>query len=197
MIKELGELNEKFYELYGRLYQNIELLPPKQADVMAANLLEQYKSEYARLSLATSIDEKAAAYAVNLLAGSRIPHRWRFLWWSKANRAAETIEREIQAQVMGYFIEKEKALERLEKALDKAAEATPPAEVLASDGENINTEEAAELEQSDINTADETSNQDEAAEETEAGELEQPDTTNNETTAQEQSDLPDSSGNVF
>ncbi len=196
MIKELGELNEKFYELYGRLYQNIELLPPKQADVMAANLLEQYKSEYARLSLKTGVDEQSEAYAVKLLAGSRIPHRWRFLWWSRANKAAELIERDIQAQVMGYFIEKEKALERLEKALDKAAEATPPAEVLASDGEDGNAEEAAELEQSDTDTADETGNQDEAAEDTEAAALEQPDTTN-EITDQEQSDQPDGAGNAF
>ena len=39
MIKELGELNEKFYELYRRLYENGELLTPKQAALMADNLL--------------------------------------------------------------------------------------------------------------------------------------------------------------
>ena len=40
MIKELGELNEKFYQLYGRLHKNKSLLAikPEQIQYMATAL---------------------------------------------------------------------------------------------------------------------------------------------------------------
>ncbi len=119
MIKELGELNEKFYELYGRLYENGELLTPKQAALMADNLLAQYKAEYELLTLKTGIDELKELYAVKQRRGALIPHRWRFLFWGKANQAATTIEREIQAETTRYFNEREKALARLVEAIEK------------------------------------------------------------------------------
>lgn len=125
MIKELGELNEKFYELYGRLYENGELLTPKQAALMADNLLAQYKAEYELLTLKTGIEEAKELYAVKQRRGALIPHRWRFLFWRKKNYAADVIDREIQAEISRYFNAREKALERLIEALDKENGQTP------------------------------------------------------------------------
>ena len=119
MIKELGELNEKFYELYGRLYENGELLTPKQAALMADNLLAQYKAEYELLALKTGIEEAKELYSVRQRRGALIPHRWRFLFWRKENYAAQTIDKEIQVEITRYFNAREKALERLIEALDK------------------------------------------------------------------------------
>lgn len=119
MIKELGELNEKFYELYGRLYENGELLTPKQAALMADNLLAQYKAEYELLALKTGIEEAKELYTVKQRRGMLIPHRWRFLFWRKENYAAQVIDREIQAEITRYFNEREKALARLVEAIEK------------------------------------------------------------------------------
>ncbi len=119
MIKELGELNEKFYELYGRLYENGELLTPKQAALMADNLLAQYKAEYELLALKTGIEEAKELYTVKQRRGTLIPHRWRFLFWRKENYAAQVIDREIQTEITRYFNERERALARLVEALDR------------------------------------------------------------------------------
>ena len=119
MIKELGELNEKFYELYGRLYENGELLTPKQAALMADNLLAQYKAEYELLALNTGIEEAKELYTVRQRRGTLIPHRWRFLFWRKENYAAQVIDREIQTEIARYFNEREKALARLVEAIEK------------------------------------------------------------------------------
>lgn len=123
MIKELGELNEKFYELYGRLYENGELLTPKQAALMADNLLAQYKAEYELLALKTGIEEAKELYSVRQRRGALIPHRWRFLFWRKENYAAQTIDKEIQAEITRYFNERERALARLVDAIEKENEA--------------------------------------------------------------------------
>ena len=119
MIKELGELNEKFYELYGRLYENGELLTPKQAALMADNLLAQYKAEYELLALKTGIEEAKELYTVKQRRGTLIPHRWRFLFWRKENYAAQVIDREIQTEITRYFNERERALARLVEAIEK------------------------------------------------------------------------------
>lgn len=123
MIKELGELNEKFYELYGRLHENGELLTPKQAALMADNLLAQYKAEYELLALKTGIEEAKELYTIKQRRGTLIPHRWRFLFWRKENYAAQTIDKEIQAEITRYFNERERALARLVDAIEKENEA--------------------------------------------------------------------------
>ncbi len=119
MIKELGELNEKFYELYGRLYENGELLTPKQAALMADNLLAQYKAEYELLAFKTGIEEAKELYTVKQRRGTLIPHRWRFLFWRKENYAAQVIDREIQTEITRYFNERERALAWLVEAIEK------------------------------------------------------------------------------
>lgn len=119
MIKELGELNEKFYELYGRLYENGELLTPKQQSLMGDNLLSQYKAEYELLAQKMGIDEERERFAVKKRRGAFIPRLWRVLFWKKENQAAQLIEREIQAEITRYFNMREKALSKLIEALDR------------------------------------------------------------------------------
>lgn len=172
MIKELGELNEKFYELYGRLYENGELLTPKQAALMADNLLAQYKAEYELLALKTGIEEAKELYTIKQRRGTLIPHRWRFLFWRKENYAAQVIDREIQTEITRYFNEREKALARLVEAIEK---------------ENAETDETPE-EPTDENTIEETnepiSEETPGADETPAEES-QPTTQDNEATPEE------------
>lgn len=127
MIKELGELNEKFYELYGRLYENGELLTPKQSALMGDNLLSQYKSEYELLQLKTGIEEARELYAVKSRRGKLIPKSLRFLFWKKTNKAAEILDKEILNEIKQYFDRREKALARLAEALDKENGQTPNA----------------------------------------------------------------------
>lgn len=164
MIKELGELNEKFYELYGRLYENGELLTPKQAALMADNLLAQYKAEYELLTLKTGINEMKELYTVKQRRGALIPHRWRFLFWGKANQAATTIEREIQTEITQYFNEREKALARLIEALDRENEQTPE----ENDGEG----DSAESEPTDNETPGAAETPEEASDEAETPDVE-------------------------
>ena len=57
MIKELGELNEKFYELYGRLYENGELLTPKQAAFQISGLTEEELAFYDALTKPQAIKD--------------------------------------------------------------------------------------------------------------------------------------------
>ena len=42
MTDKLRELNETYYELYGRLYENGEQLTKEQRDSIAAKLLAEY-----------------------------------------------------------------------------------------------------------------------------------------------------------
>lgn len=148
MIEELGELNEKFYELYGRLYENAELLTSKQSDLMADKLLTQYKAEYERLQLNADIVELEQLYTVKQRRAALIPRGWRFLFWHRENRAAQMIDREIQTEITRFFNDREKALERLIEVLDR--EDTAPDE----------DDEAAETQEQ---PTDEATEQDEAA----------------------------------
>lgn len=173
MIKELGELNEKFYELYGRLYENGELLTPKQAALMADNLLAQYKAEYELLTLKTGIDEMKELYAVKQRRGALIPHRWRFLFWRKKNYAADVIDREIQAEISRYFNAREKALERLIEALDKENGQPEESDSEAESAENEPTDEetpgAAETSEEASNEAETLDGETQSEETTEPG----------------------------
>lgn len=157
MIKELGELNEKFYELYGRLYENGELLTPKQAALMADNLLAQYKAEYELLALKTGIEEAKELYTVKQRRGTLIPHRWRFLFWRKENYAAQVIDREIQTEITRYFNERERALARLVEAIEKEnAEADEPTDEETPGAAETPTEENQPATQDNEETPDET-----------------------------------------
>ena len=49
MIEELGELNAKFYKLFGEFFENAQNMPSEPKGIILKHLLEQYKAEYERL----------------------------------------------------------------------------------------------------------------------------------------------------
>ena len=62
-LKQLKQLNECIYELYGRLYENEELLTKKQTDYIADKLFEAYKQEYGVLALNAEPETAGEAFA--------------------------------------------------------------------------------------------------------------------------------------
>ena len=119
MKKELHDLNERFYALYGRLYENSELLTREQSDYMAKKLLEQYKDEYELLELKESVGRARLMYALRLKRGYLSPRTWRFLliFKRKYNFAAELLNREVNEEVQNLYAAQEAAIEKLRRQL--------------------------------------------------------------------------------
>ena len=119
MKKELHDLNERFYALYGRLYENSELLTREQSDYMAKKLLEQYKDEYELLELKESVERSRLMYALRLKRGYLSPRTWRFLLIIKRkyNFAAELLNREVNEEVQNLYAAQEAAIEKLHRQL--------------------------------------------------------------------------------
>lgn len=107
MIKELGELNEKFYQLYGRLYKNKSLLAikPEQIQYMATALFNQYKAEYKLLSMRAEIRERRALYDTELRHYILVPRK-RFIFFR--NRAMKQLDTEIIEKLEAWFEQREK-----------------------------------------------------------------------------------------
>ena len=130
MPDELQELNERFYSLYGRLYENSELLTKKQTDYIAACLYERYKTEYELLSLRGEITDKSERFAIMERRKALIPRRWRrLLFWKRKNRAADILIREIEKEVAEEFAQREQELEESSEMLEvpERQEAEDPA----------------------------------------------------------------------
>lgn len=119
MKQELHDLNERFYALYGRLYENSELLTREQSDYMAKKLLEQYKDEYELLELKESVERARLMYALRLKRGYLSPRTWRFLliFKRKYNFAAELLNREVNEEVQNLYAAQEAAIEKLHRQL--------------------------------------------------------------------------------
>ncbi len=107
MIKELGELNEKFYQLYGRLHKNKSLLAikPEQIQYMATALFNQYKAEYKLLSMRAEIRERRALYDTELRHYILVPRK-RFIFFR--NRAMKQLDIEIIDKLDAWFEQREK-----------------------------------------------------------------------------------------
>ena len=107
MIKELGELNEKFYQLYGRLHKNKSLLAikPEQIQFMATALFNQYKAEYKLLSMRAEIRERRALYDTELRHYILVPRK-RFIFFR--NRAMKQLDTEIIDKLEAWFEQREK-----------------------------------------------------------------------------------------
>lgn len=125
-LDELRALNEKFYDLYGRLYENEPLFlgDKKAVDRFKSNLFEQYEAEYRVLKIKFETIEKPALYDAEVRHDILVP-RNRFIFFR--NRARKLIDNEVFCELDGYFARREKelekqqeALERLIKALDRA-----------------------------------------------------------------------------
>ena len=107
MIKELGELNKKFYQLYGRLHKNKSLLAikPEQIQYMATALFNQYKAEYKLLSMRAEIRERRALYDTELRHYILVPRK-RFIFFR--NRAMKQLDIEIIDKLDAWFEQRKK-----------------------------------------------------------------------------------------
>lgn len=107
MIKELGELNEKFFELYGRLHSCKTLLDssPQQIQYMATALFNQYKAEYKLLVMRAEIRERRALYDAELRHYILVPRK-RFIFFR--NRAMKQLDTEIIEKLEAWFEQREK-----------------------------------------------------------------------------------------
>lgn len=123
-LDELKVLNEKFYEMFGRLFRNRKLLDnEKTVKYFGEKLFEQYKAEYEALRYKHELKEMPELERVKQRHYELVPRAWRpwyFLFLvRRRNRALKNIDREIYIELEQYFRKKEAALERLEVALDK------------------------------------------------------------------------------
>ena len=102
MIKELGELNEKFYDLFGRLHKNKSLLAvkPEQIQFMATALFNQYKAEYKLLAMRAEIRERRQLYDAELRHYFLVPRKHLFFF---RNRAMKQLDAEITAELEVWF----------------------------------------------------------------------------------------------
>ena len=113
MLDDIRELNETFYELYGRLYENKLFLPQKQIDVINQVLLAEYKAEYVRISSENEIERSSENFSVKLRKKALVPKRW---WlFGRKNRAAQLIEDEVRAAIEAYFAAKEAEIAEMRK----------------------------------------------------------------------------------
>lgn len=119
MNKDLYDLNERFYALYGRLYENSELLTREQRDYTAKNLLEQYKNELELLQLRQSVERGREIYELRQKRSYLIPRTWRFLliFKRKYNFAAELLNRQVYEEVQNVYTLQELAIEKLHRQL--------------------------------------------------------------------------------
>lgn len=106
MIEELGDLNMRFYQLYGDLRENYELLTPKQIDFMSDVLYDQYKSEYERLRLQNEINEKNALYNIRYRHSALVPKKKFFVFKNRAMRQSNS---ELSKEINAIFAQREQA----------------------------------------------------------------------------------------
>ena len=125
-LNELNDLNERFYAMYGRLYENSELLTREQKDCMGKKLLELYKNELDLLELRQSVDRAREIYELRQKRSYLIPRTWRFLliFKRKYNFAAELLNRQVYEEVQNVYTLQELAIEKLHRQLmDEEADA--------------------------------------------------------------------------
>lgn len=116
---DLDELNEEFYYLFGRLYENRELLSDDAAKAMSKNLTDQYTAEYEILSVRKSVRQKKELYMEKLRHGCFVPHRILLLW---KNRAMKLSRADIGIEFGKWVAEYEKRLIEASNALEETVE---------------------------------------------------------------------------
>ena len=127
MLDELKKLNERIYELYGRLYENEELLTKKQTDYIADKLFEAYKQEYGVLALNAEPETASEAFAAKERRRLLVPYvpKWlaRIFLRKRTNAAAKLILREVREAAERAFAER---TAKLDAALAEEEEAEQP-----------------------------------------------------------------------
>ena len=144
MLDELKQLNERMYELYGRLYENEELLTKKQSDYMADKLFEAYKQAFGVLVLNAEPETAGAEFTAKERRKRLVPYvpgRFaRIFLRRRTNAVAKLILREVREAAERAFAERTAKLDAAKKAAEQAEE--QPAEQAAPE-----TDAAAEAEQ--------------------------------------------------
>lgn len=143
MLDDLKQLNERIYELYGRLYENEELLTKKQTDYMADKLFEAYKQEYGVLALNAEPETAGEAFAAKerrRLLVPYVPGRFaRIFLRRRTNAVAKLILREVREAAERAFAERTAKLDAAKKAAEQAEE--QPAEQAAPETDAAETAE--------------------------------------------------------
>ena len=143
MLDDLKQLNERIYELYGRLYENEELLTKKQTDYMADKLFEAYKQEYGVLALNAEPEMAGEAFAARerrRLLVPYVPGRFaRIFLRRRTNAVAKLILREVREAAERAFAERTAKLDAAKKAAEQAEE--QPAEQTAPETDAAETAE--------------------------------------------------------
>ena len=98
-MENLKLLNETFFELYGRLFENKKLLTDRQYKEVASCLFYQYTVEYKKLFLKKNIDDKTLIFNLKRNAKLRIPAWFLFPW----NRIARAIYNDIKKDFEKYY----------------------------------------------------------------------------------------------
>ncbi len=132
MLDELKKLNERIYELYGRLYENEELLTKKQTDYIADKLFEAYKQEYGVLALNAEPDTAGEAFAAKERRRLLVPYvpKWlaRIFLRKRTNAAAKLILREVREAAERAFAERTAKLDAAQTEEEEAEQPEDAAE---------------------------------------------------------------------
>ncbi len=98
-MKRIYELNEKFFELYGRLYENSEFLTKRQQDAVSSRLLKQYEVEFSKIAEIKSMQDKRELFSIRIEKGYYIPKVFLFF----KNRLAKLMINEIRDSASEYY----------------------------------------------------------------------------------------------
>ena len=116
MIEELGELNAKFYKLFGEFFENAQNMPSEPKGIILKHLLEQYKAEYERLRLSKEIEELNELHEIEVKHSELVPRK-RFFFFS--NRSMKQLENEVGSTIDRYFKIRENVLAELKAMFDE------------------------------------------------------------------------------
>ena len=116
MYFKLKALDEKYIELFGRVYKYRAMLSNDGLDEMQKNILEQYRLAYRIFSLQGGIKIKSDIYRLEARESEQVPKKWRFLlFWHHRNRAAELVDRDEGQKADAIHDEFEAALDALDE----------------------------------------------------------------------------------
>ena len=98
-MENLKNLNDKFFMLYGRLYENKKFLSKKQFNVMSEELAAQYKIEAKKILAPKVIEDKYQLFIIKRRAVDRVP--FKFLFFS--NKIARLICKSIKKDLEEFY----------------------------------------------------------------------------------------------
>lgn len=123
MMNRLNDLNEKYYELYGRLFRFRVCVSKKQFEVMSTALLKSYESELREVEDELELETSARRYLLKLKLQNEKPRRQGLFKLFRLNAYAKALRK-------NYYKQFEETLKELEPEIQEgdAATATSPME---------------------------------------------------------------------